>query len=52
MLEKYLEMIKELRNLGECILNKEEYNDEILEEIECMNMHLECGLDLLGKAIG
>lgn len=52
MLEKYLEMIKELRNLGECILNEEEYDDEILEEIECIDMHLECGLNILDKAIG
>lgn len=51
MLEKYLKMIEELKALGECILNEEDYNDEILEEIECINMHLECGTNILYKVI-
>lgn len=51
-MEKYLELMKELKELGLQLMDNAEGDENWYDELECMDMHLECGLDLLGKAIG
>lgn len=50
----YMAMVKELRELGQMLV-EQQYNecDEIapwVEELECMDMHLECCADELRDA--
>lgn len=50
----YMAMVKELRELGQMLV-EQQYNecDEVatwVEELECMDMHLECCADELRSA--
>ena len=50
----YMAMVKELRELGQMLV-EQQYNecDEVaawIEELECMDMHLECCADELRSA--
>ena len=50
----YMAMVKELRELGQMLV-EQQYNecDEVaawVEELECMDMHLECCTDELRSA--
>ncbi len=50
MLEQYKAKMKELLELGQQILDKGEYNEEVLDEIECMAFHLDVGYDIIEGA--
>jgi hypothetical protein len=51
MFEQYVEKMKELMELGQQILEADEENEDILEEIDCMNLHLKVGLKILGVGV-
>lgn len=55
-MKKYLEMVKALKDFGNNLLD--EYyeseckdNAEFIEEVECMDIHLECCINILKKAL-
>lgn len=52
MIENYIKMIEDLRELGDEIMSAwddmdNDAFDEAVEEIENMDMHLECALNIL-----
>lgn len=50
MVEQYIAKMKELMELGQQILdNYEEYDDDFLDEVECMNLHLEVGYRIITR---
>lgn len=40
-MERYLELLKELKTLGEELIE----NGLATDEVECMDMHLECAIE-------
>lgn len=55
-MKQYLEMVKVLKDFGNNLLD--EYykaecknNADFIEEVECMDMHLECCIDILKEAL-
>lgn len=44
-MEKYLELLKELKALGEELMAKGIATDEV----ECMDMHLECAIETVAE---
>lgn len=42
-MEKYLELLKELKALGEELME----NGMATDEVECMDMHLECAIKII-----
>ena len=53
-IEEYKAMVKELKALGEELIkqaydNEDECDEEWLDEIECMDIHLDCCLYELNK---
>lgn len=50
-MEKYLELMKELKELGLQLMDSVDYFGDWYDELEYMDMHLECGLEILSKAI-
>lgn len=46
--EKYLQTLAELKTIGEAILNEGEF-DAFVEEVEVMDMHLECAQFILNR---
>lgn len=51
MVEQYIEKMKELMELGQQILdNYDEYEEDFVDEVECMNFHLEVGYKIITKS--
>jgi hypothetical protein len=55
-MKQYLEMVKALKNFGNNLLDEyyeseSEDNAEFMEEVECMDMHLECCINILEKTL-
>jgi hypothetical protein len=55
-IKDYLRMVKELRELGQQLV-EQQYNecDEVapwVDEVECMDIHLECCADILTNDCG
>lgn len=51
MVEQYKAKMKELMELGQQILNNyEDYDEDFVDEVECMNFHLEVGYGILSKS--
>lgn len=48
-LEQYIKLVEELKALGEEILEECEEYTSFEDEVECMDMHLECCLRILSK---
>lgn len=55
-IEKYIETVKILKALGKEILNNEEsekfdeyWDWDVFDEIDCMNMHIDCCLSILDE---
>lgn len=49
----YKAMVQELRELGQMLLNQQD-DEEIADwadEVECMDMHLECCLEILEEVL-
>lgn len=48
MKDMYVEKMKELKELGLMLLDSDEYEeDTFFDEVENMDMHFECALDIL-----
>lgn len=48
MVEQYIAKMKELMELGQQILdNYDEYEEDFVDEVECMNFHLEVGYGII-----
>ena len=54
-IKEYIEMLKKLKEYGENLINKtyrEEDNlPQWVDEVECMDMHLECALTILEQGV-
>ncbi len=55
-MEQYLEMVKALKEFGNNLLNEYyevecEDNADFIEEVECMDIHLDCCIKILKKAL-
>lgn len=51
MVEQYKAKMKELMELGQQILNNyEDYDEDFIDEVDCMNFHLEVGYGILSKS--
>jgi hypothetical protein len=48
MLEQYIKTLQNLKELGEKILNDYSESERVLEEIECLDVHLQCAINILG----
>lgn len=56
MAKQYIKMAKILKDFGNYLLDEyyeseSEDNTEFMEEVECMDMHLECCINILEKAL-
>ena len=50
MVEQYIAKMKELMELGQQILdNYDEYEEDFVDEVECMNFHLEVGYKIIAR---
>lgn len=48
MVEQYIAKMKELMELGQQILDDyDEYDEDFVDEVECMNFHLEVGCRII-----
>jgi hypothetical protein len=48
MVEQYIAKMKELMELGQQILDDyDEYEEDFVDEVECMNFHLEVGYKII-----
>lgn len=53
---QYLEMVKALKDFGNNLIDEYyeaecEDSADFIEEVECMDMHLECCINILKKAL-